>query len=683
MNKLFKKHQKYVISLVMTVIVTSCGGGSDLERKLFIPSDFINSTQSSLSDYGYIINKNTGTLSTLNFADFKILDYLDAVDKNQAFFVGGILNEIESILINDTEFLFITSTIDGSSYLFAVKVTPSVPPRYELIDIGLETLIVASKPEFFNKGNTSNPRLKDIKINSMDSKNTLWKLTYEKNSYRLESYPDYTETAVPITEEITENAQTSLSNLSFFVESGTAKTTKNDYFLFHSSQSKPLKFDSSIRNITSVGSFLYILTVDSTLQSKVSVYEFNGESLLLLGDVSFTEELQRINVITRNNRTLLIAPENTGTDSDGNGESDLFKIYIIDVTDNKLFTTNDISSFTVSTLVNFALYDSTADLLYLTDQKDGKITIINFETKEVQKTLDVYEPVSTLDVTYDPQALSHESLQERSTSTRGLMFAGLLSNNVRIIDTFDILNQNSVFIDASPSNQKVKSSANSVLFVNSGAESSPTLKNLQTDDSATKTEKWTITYEGVIPDSISSAGVLSGTSFTDTTKNFSTMKLKVKSTEPTFYDYIQSKDVNLSLVEIINNTTLTVEIPEGSTLEENTNLDYSIKAQKSYVVYGSKSGYQTNRALENQNYASDAHEISFKIFSSMLSQTTKDDFFSLNTTEAASDMLVGNNPTKIIFKSYEDKLYAYILNTESSSITVYNVTELKRYRTIF
>ena len=67
----------------------------------------------------------------------------------------------------------------------------------------------------------------------------------------------------------------------------------------------------------------------------------------------------------------------------------------------------------------------------------------------------------------------------------------------------------------------------------------------------------------------------------------------------------------------------------------------------------------------------------------MLNPTTEDDFFSFTSSEAADEILVGNNPTKILFKTYEDKLFAYILNTASSTITVYNVTELKRNRTIF
>src|SRR3989338_2992797 len=95
-------------------------------------------------------------------------------------------------------------------------------------------------------------------------------------------------------------------------------------------------------------SFIYILSVDSALTSTVSVYEFNGSALSLLGDVAFAEELERINVITRNNRTLLVVPENTGSDSNSDGTVDLFKVYTIYITDTKLFTTSEISSFTVT-----------------------------------------------------------------------------------------------------------------------------------------------------------------------------------------------------------------------------------------------------------------------------------------------------------------------------------------------
>ncbi|MEZ4704017.1 MAG: hypothetical protein R3A11_02275 [Bdellovibrionota bacterium] len=108
-----------------------------------------------------------------------------------------------------------------------------------------------------------------------------------------------------------------------------------------------------------------------------------------------------------------------------------------------------------------------------------------------------------------------------------------------------------------------------------------------------------------------------------------------------------------------------------------------------YLVFGSRSGTQTNRALESlsQSYVSDGQEISLKIRPSLDFPTSSGDFFSFTVSDGVEPVRLGISSlskTVTVFENAEGKLFAYVGHWSDGEISVVdlNSTKPKKIRSL-
>lgn len=203
-------------------------------------------------------------------------------------------------------------------------------------------------------------------------------------------------------------------------------------------------------------------------------------------------------------------------------------------------------------------------------------------------------------------------------------------------------------------------------FTDIGTQSNPSLEEITLSSCNTKTEDWTISYRGMVFESnINTGKVFSGQDiFVDENQNFIDLKLNpgdllsIISTEFTG-DY--------PILEIVDQNTLRVDkifaANEGAVV-------YNIKGVP-YLVKGSVSGVQKNRAYESQTYLSDTGAIGFKIVPKE-NPATEGDTFYLNTQ--SERIKLEGLPYGVAVDSSN---HIYISNYGSNSISVIDPTQLK------
>ncbi len=168
-------------------------------------------------------------------------------------------------------------------------------------------------------------------------------------------------------------------------------------------------------------------------------------------------------------------------------------------------------------------------------------------------------------------------------------------------------------------------------FYDVGAFSEPEVIGLSTQDGATMTESWQLIYEGSVSNMVELDASVSGNLLDAVGVDFLASNIAVGD--------------QVILQSGMSQETLTVsQIVDTDTVQLNNNSIFSgsvlftIKANDSYIVKGSISGEQMNRAVENLAYDSDQGELTFLIRDSNTYQTTSGDFFSFRTNDGITSM---------------------------------------------
>ncbi|MCB0327321.1 MAG: hypothetical protein KDD52_06860 [Bdellovibrionales bacterium] len=218
-------------------------------------------------------------------------------------------------------------------------------------------------------------------------------------------------------------------------------------------------------------------------------------------------------------------------------------------------------------------------------------------------------------------------------------------------------------------------------FSDQGTKSEPELISVNTKDGATLSENWLLIYEGVIPESQDESVNISGSNMT--LVNIDPAALGIQAGEVVTIASTQEKIAIASVAGSILSLS-SVPTAQGSDT-------ISIRSKDAYVVFGSRSGTQANRAIESitQAYTSDNEEISLKIRPSISSPSTVGDFFSFSTSDgieaigtdaqsAAQKMIVFERPSS-------DNQRAYVLHPGEGQISVLDLArdqprQLKRIR---
>lgn len=203
-------------------------------------------------------------------------------------------------------------------------------------------------------------------------------------------------------------------------------------------------------------------------------------------------------------------------------------------------------------------------------------------------------------------------------------------------------------------------------FTDAGAESNPSLEEINVSSCNTKTEDWTISYHGKIFDSDRNTGktYTSQDLFIDDTVNFIDLQLN-----PGDLLSVTTPDISgeYTVLEVIDQNTLRVDRPFSA---DSDAVVYNIKGVP-YLVKGSESGIQKNRAYENERYLSDNGAITFKIVPKE-NPATEGDTFSISTI--AERIKVEGLPYGVAVDSSN---LIYVSNYGSNSISVIDPTQLK------
>jgi hypothetical protein len=109
---------------------------------------------------------------------------------------------------------------------------------------------------------------------------------------------------------------------------------------------------------------------------------------------------------------------------------------------------------------------------------------------------------------------------------------------------------------------------------------------------------------------------------------------------------------------------------------------YSIRAHESYLVFGTVSGVQSNRASGNASFVSDGNEVTFTIRESALSPTTTGDYFAFDTYQGTDFISLGNLPQAAFEYSFDDDNFIYFISSGGSSIKSFNLKTMREARTI-
>lgn len=193
-----------------------------------------------------------------------------------------------------------------------------------------------------------------------------------------------------------------------------------------------------------------------------------------------------------------------------------------------------------------------------------------------------------------------------------------------------------------------RSRAGSPKFQDFGNSSHPHMTSVTTRDGTTKSEVWTVVYEGVIPGAAGRSGQLSGTSFSDAGQRFQTRR--VQAGDRLVVE--QPQALELEIAAVANETVLTLTADPGLTA---SGVVYTVRPGKSFVVSGSLSGTQNTRAKTETTYQSDNGEIGFSIFDDISSPLSRGDLFTFRTFDGVQAVSIrGGDPSRALGVTIRD-----------------------------
>jgi hypothetical protein len=205
-------------------------------------------------------------------------------------------------------------------------------------------------------------------------------------------------------------------------------------------------------------------------------------------------------------------------------------------------------------------------------------------------------------------------------------------------------------------------------FYDQGPTSSPELLSVTTFDDTTLTESWQLTFEALLPGTVLEA-VIAGNTVT-----FSDVDLMALGGLNGDALYVQLEDENYEITNVGSTVVTLAQAPstQGSAV-------VGLRAQNSYVVTGSSSGYQVNRLFNDEDYVSDQDQVALRVRSSLDEPATQGDFFSFRTIDDITPLRVSgraNVQGMVAFtKIGQDEPRAYVLLQSNAAVAEINLVD--------
>ncbi|MFH1263079.1 MAG: hypothetical protein V1495_06505 [Pseudomonadota bacterium] len=651
-----RRRSAIVFLPALSLLFTACSSGPPTFSLFHDPSDIAASTSDvayagRTARFVYVVDAYTRGLTVVDQQTDTIVD----TDANPSFPdtcvpVGGRPSAL--VLQDRVGFpprIFVADQ-DGSRIVAFDAVPPADPQKNVLehspVALGATAAGLAGRPLFRDTGAVSNPSLAEIIVDPSVAKTEYWFVEFLSSSdgYRVTGSKSGIQTARA------KEGTAYLSDdgaISFTITAGGLKTNNGDRFEFGTTVASPIDLRAVAGQpiaLQSDGTFLYAVTLDPTAANPPSVVVIDLATFAISAVVPLIDGSGKP-----------VVPSGAAI---GDGHlyiSNSAAPTFFDVTASAPFPVAVFSSSAKSRAVG---YDPAGKIFYLLSSEDrmalpfdptggvlSPIRLSYFGSAFVPYTLDStpYALIPTLQGTAD--------VLNAATRTR---------------------------IDANVTEGTTQSRYSGIQFFDQGAVSAPQLISVTTRDDVTRSERWQLTYEGVIPASEGLSVEITGNQLTGATAAFQTWGVVAGDLV-----VIRATGEEITVASVASEGRLA--LASGATGQGSQTI--GIRPAGSYLVVGSQSGVQKERAKEQTPYVSDEGAAALTIRGSRTQPTTRGDFFTFVTTEGIDPIPPISNARlarkAAIFTPHGSNYpTAYLIHEGALSITAVNLRSLRERRTI-
>ncbi len=635
----------YCSVLVLSMLLLSrCGpSASDTVQNFVSPNKMLIASTDTVFDgsqrrLGYVTNFASGTITLVDVREKSVLDNDEQFDSaTTPITVGGNPTDIfewrPDDLADDTVYKLVVLDQKNQLLFIIDQVETTVEEKATLTHrfaaLGSQTLALASKPVFSDRGRLSSTTISSITTNA-DTQNWrvkksgdgLWKV--EGSVSGLQS--NRAESGVPYSSDD--------GNVAFTIFEGDRISTTDDSFLFGTLKASPLPLNGTPETALLINDTLYIGDRDDAEIEVLDLKSLTFATPIVLDDGSGKQVIP--SDLATDGEFLLVA-------NHGEGES----IFVVDLSDLS------VTAFTVGFVTRALLLPSESTIAYFLPTDLLSVFAFDLGTNTL----------STPDINMADFPLAAASL----VGDEGVSGTALIATADNAVDLVDLDARVRVDTDAGDDSQSIVGSINFDDLDNSG--SNPSLSEVIAETGPKQT--WVCTFEGVVDGTPGTGGVVADTLFTDATATFSAQKIQIGDALILFPDNPELTESHE--IASINSDTELGLLTAPTT--PSSNIPYVIRVVGVYTMHGSVSGFQTNRIQEGITATSDNQEITLSINPATVSTpTTQGDHFSFTILQDGITPidLDGTLPRDI--QIFEQK--AYVLNQSSNDISVIDIPNL-------
>ena len=218
-------------------------------------------------------------------------------------------------------------------------------------------------------------------------------------------------------------------------------------------------------------------------------------------------------------------------------------------------------------------------------------------------------------------------------------------------------------------------------FVDVLPKSSPKLVDVTTVDGLAESERWVLTFNGIVSGTYSEDGTISGTNLNDGSGQFLT--LGVAAGDVLVINPYEGEKEEVKIHAVLDDQNIVIS---NLTVNSGANIKYYIRSDGNYIVYGSSSGLQLNRLLEGTPYTTDTGSLSMNVVTSLDEPTTEGDYFTFLTDSGVDSTVLSRKMLPYhmtdVFRQSDGYEYIYVANEGSNNISVVDVKKLREAKTI-
>ena len=509
---------------------------------------------------------------------------------------------------------------------------------YAPVDLGGLSTGRTSRALFKNSGRASSPVISPITVNPQVAQNESWEVKFEgSKGYKVEGSKSGQQVNRAFENQ---DYQSDNGAFSFEIASGGERTNSDDLFRFITFVTQPLSLTGRPVDMQIDAKNLYIVTTDPAL-----LIVLNLESLTVTNTISLSDgsgvNADPNNAVLGNNHLYI---------SNSSGTS-IFDVNLSDLT--VLALNVDISTQALG-------LDAVNQTLYLFPFSKRQANLWNLSSGTTAGTI----------------SLTDFGLHLSTFDLDGVSF-GLVSTSSGWIDVLRLNDKTRV--DTRISGGDTQSDTANVRFSDTGLKSDPELISVTTKDNVTRTERWQLVYEGVIPNT-RMAVTISGNQLSISEGSFASLKVQGQ-------DLLVLDPTGSSEEVLISEVTSAQTLSLASAPAHQGSVEVEVRASKNYVAVGSESGVQMARVLENTPYTSDEGAISLTLRASRNKPTTREDYFTFLTIEGIDP--IGNSDKRIARKGVvfvrpgQTDPTAYVVEQGSGVLSALDLRKLRVRKTIF